>query len=181
MADINIGNELLDSPQPVEVDSCGCSVVPEIIEAPVKAECPASRTLSNKVLHETLDNLIVLDKRHLISKEVQYYYCSEPDCPVVYISNPARHGSGGEEVPVFEKSDLSVKVFSKDNQEDVHVCYCFDWTRKRITDQIKTTGSSTAFIEVTEELKAGNCECEIKNPKGACCLSDIQNFMKENS
>ena len=173
MADINIGNELLDSPQPVEVDSCECSVVPEIIEAPVKAECPASRTLSNKVLHETLDNLIVLDKRHLISKDVQYYFCSEPDCPVVYFSN--------KEVPVFEKSDLSVKVFSKDNQEDVHVCYCFDWTRKRISDQIKATSSSTAFIEITEELKACNCDCEIQNPKGVCCLGDIQNFLKEIS
>lgn len=173
MTETNIENELLDSAKPVEVDSCGCSVVPEIIGAPAKSECPMSGTLSNKVLHETLDNLIVQDKRHLISKDVQYYYCSESDCPVVYFSN--------EEVPVFEKSDLIVKVFSKDNSEDVHVCYCFDWTRKRLTDQIKNEGKSTAFDEITEEVKAGNCECEIQNPKGACCLGDIQNFLKENS
>ena len=173
MAETNIENELLDSSNPVEVDSCGCVVVPEIIEAPLKAECPLSGTLSNKVLHETLDNLVVQDKRHLISGEVQYYYCNEPDCPDVYFSN--------EEVPVFEKSDLIVKVFSKDNGEDVHVCYCFDWTRKRLTDQIKNEGKSTAFDEITEEVKAGRCECEIKNPKGACCLGDIQNFLKEYS
>ena len=172
MTETNIGTGLLDSTNPVEVDSCGCSVVSEIIDAPAKSECPASGTQSNRVLHETLDNLIVHDKQHLISKDVQYYYCSEPDCPVVYFSNG--------EVPVFEKSDVTVKVFSKDNQEDVHVCYCFDWTRRRITDQIETTGSSTAFIEITEEVRTGNCECEIQNPKGTCCLGDIQTFMKEN-
>ncbi|MCH8272462.1 MAG: (2Fe-2S)-binding protein [Candidatus Marinimicrobia bacterium] len=172
MTETDIGTELLDSAKQVKVDSCGCSVVSEIIDAPAKFECPLSGTLSMKIFHETLENLIVLDKRHLISKDVQYYYCSEPDCPVVYFSNG--------ETPVFEKSDLTVKVFSKDIQENVHVCYCFDWTRKRITDQIGTTGSSTAFIEITEELRAGNCECEIQNPKGACCLGDIQNFMKEN-
>ena len=179
MTETNISNRALDSPQRAEVDSCGWSVVPETIGAPTKSACPLSATLSNKVLHETLDNLIVHDKRHLISREVQYYFCGEPDCSVVYFSNPARHGSGGDETPVFEKSDLSVKVFSKNKSEDVNVCYCFDWTRKRITNQINTTGSSTAFDEISEEVKAGNCECERKNPEGTCCLGDIQSFLKE--
>ena len=173
MTDTNIKNDVLDSADPVELDSCGCVVVPENIDAPTKAECPQSGTQSRKVLHETLENLIVHDKRHLISKDVQYYFCSDPDCQVVYFSNI--------DVPLFEKSDLSVKVFSKDKSEDVHVCYCFDWTRKRITDQIKTTGSSTALDEITEELRAGMCECERKNPEGVCCLGAVQNFLEEIS
>ena len=171
MTEINIENGVLHSAKSVEVDSCGCYIVTENIEAPVKAGCPVSGTLSKKVLHETLENLIVQDERHLISEDVQYYYCSEPDCPVVYFSN--------EEAPVFEKSDLSVKVYSKDNGEDVNACYCFDWTRERITDQIETTGSSTAFDEITEEVKAGRCECERKNPKGDCCLGDVARFTAE--
>ena len=171
MTETNIENRVLDSAQPVEVDSCGCCVVAENIEAPVKADCPVSGTTSKKVPQETLDNLIVQNKRHLISEEVQYYYCSDVDCPVVYFSN--------KEAPVFEKSDLSVKVYSKDNGEDVNACYCFDWTRKRITDQIETTGSSTAFDEITEEVKAGRCECEKKNPKGDCCLGDVNRVVRE--
>lgn len=172
MTEIDIGTELLDSSKQIKIDSCGCSIDSGIIDAPAKSACPLSGTLSMKVFHETLENLIVDDKQHLISKDVQYYYCSEPDCLVVYFSKG--------EAPVFEKSDLTVKVFCKDDQEDVHVCYCFDWTRKRIRDQIETTGSSTAFNEITEEVSACNCECEIQNPKGACCLGDVQNFMKEN-
>ncbi len=179
MTETNIITRELDSPQPAEVDSCGCSVVPEKIEAPMKAECPVSGTSSKKVPIETLENLIVQEKEHLILEDIQYYYCSEPDCPVIYFSNPARHRSGGEEAPVFEKSDISVKVFSKDSGEDVNACYCFDWTRKRITDQIKTTGNSTAFDEIKEEVKAGRCECERKNPKGDCCLRDISRFTAE--
>ena len=171
MSETNINNQVLEAVQPTEVDSCECCAVPENIEAPAKYACTLSGTLSNKVLRETLDSLIVHDKRHLIVEEVQYYFCGEPDCPVVYFSN--------EEVPAFERSDLSVKVFSKDNNENVNVCYCFDWTRKRITDQIKTTGRSTVFDEVTEEVKAGNCECERQNPKGACCLGDMQILLME--
>ena len=162
---------MLSSSQSVEVDSCGCCVVPENIEAPVKAACPESKTPSKKVPLETLENLIVQDKRHLISKDIQYYHCSDHDCLVVYFSN--------EEAPVFEKSDLMVKVFSKYSGEEVNVCYCFDWTRKRLTDQLKTYGSSTAFDEITEEVKAGRCECEKKNPKGDCCLGDVARFTAE--
>lgn len=158
---------------PVEIDSCGCAIAPEIIGAPVKADCPLSGTQSHRVLHETLENLIVPDKRDLISKDIQYYFCSDLNCPVVYFSN--------DKLPLFEKSDLILKVYSKDNGEDVNVCYCFDWTRKRLSDQIKTTGSSTAFNEITEEVKAGNCVCESKNPKGVCCLGDIQKYIKEIS
>ncbi|MCH8300961.1 MAG: (2Fe-2S)-binding protein [Candidatus Marinimicrobia bacterium] len=173
MTDTNIKNDVLDSADPVEIDSCGCAVVQENIDAPTKAECPQSGTQSRKVLHETLENLIVQDKRYLISKDVQYYFCSDTDCPVVYFSNI--------DVPLFEKSDLSVKVFAKDKGEDVNVCYCFDWTRKRLSDQIRTTGSSTALDEIGEEVRAGNCECERKNPEGVCCLGAVQNFLKEIS
>ena len=171
MTETNTENEVLASVNHVEVDSCGCCVVPEKIKAPMKAECPVSGTQSKNVPTETLENLIIQDKRHLISEDNQYYYCREPDCPVVYFSN--------EKTPVFEKSDLSVKVYSKNMGEDVNVCYCFDWTRGRIRDQIEKTGSSTAFDEVTEEMNAGRCECERKNPKGDCCLGDISRFTSE--
>ena len=171
MTDTNIINKVPESTHSAEVDYCGCCVVPENLEAPAKAECPESGALSKKVYHETLENLIVQDKKHLISKDVQYYHCSDHECEVVYFSN--------QEAPSFSVDDLSVKVFAKDPGDDVNVCYCFDWTRERIRDQIETTGSSTAFDEVTEEEYAGNCECERKNPKGACCLGDINSFVKE--
>jgi hypothetical protein len=34
-------------------------------------------------------------------------------------------------------------------------------------------------MEIAREIKAGNCACDIKNPKGECCLGDINLFVKE--
>jgi len=34
-------------------------------------------------------------------------------------------------------------------------------------------GHSTAQAMITQEVKAGRCACEIKNPAGICCLGDI--------
>ena len=43
MTETNIKNDVLDSADLVEVDSCGCAVVPKNIDAPTKAECPQLR------------------------------------------------------------------------------------------------------------------------------------------
>lgn len=134
------------------------------------AECPQSGTLSGRIRRITVEQMVKPEFVGSIS-DSQYYYCDDTDCPVVYFTPD---GSGS-----FTKGDLQVAVYDKDPGQDVNVCYCFDWTRAHITDQIKTTGSSTAFDEISEELNAGNCECELKNPKGVCCLGDINKFVKE--
>ena len=136
------------------------------------AECPQSRTLSGRVQLLTVEHMIKPELVGSIS-DSQYYYCDAADCPVVYFT---QDGSG-----TFTRGDLQVAVYDKDPGDDVNVCYCFDWTRGRITDQIKTTGSSTAFDKISDELNAGNCECDLKNPKGVCCLGDINKFAKEIS
>lgn len=134
------------------------------------AECPQSGTLSGRIQLRTVEQMVKPEFIGSISNS-QYYYCDAADCPVVYFTPD---GTG-----TFTKGDLQVAVYDKDPGEDVNVCYCFDWTRARISDQIKTTGSSTAYDEISEEVTAGNCECEIKNPKGVCCLGDINKFAKE--
>ncbi|MBI3789018.1 MAG: hypothetical protein HY276_12280, partial [Ignavibacteriales bacterium] len=97
-----------------------CCLVTEKTTAPARAKCPISKTSSRKVQRRTLEHLLKPEKVGAI-QNVQYYYCAAPDCNVVYFSN--------EPVPHFTVEDVSVKVFSKDNGEDVDVCYCFNWTR----------------------------------------------------
>ncbi len=76
--------------------------------------------------------------------------------------------------------DIAVKVFSKDKGDDVNVCYCFNWTRARIKEEITASKKSTASLQIAKEVKAGNCACDIKNPKGECCLGDVNAFVKES-
>jgi hypothetical protein len=146
-----------------------CCLITEHTPAPVRGECPVTKTSSRKVQKRTLEHL--LDPKALDRlRDVQYYYCTDPTCEVVYFSN--------EDVPTFSANDINVKVFAKDGGNDVNVCYCFDWTRGRIKDQIGATGRSTAALEIAREVKAGRCECDIKNPKGECCLGDVNAFVK---
>ncbi|KAA0220234.1 (2Fe-2S)-binding protein [candidate division KSB1 bacterium] len=147
-----------------------CCLVEEKTPAPAKAACPVSGTLSRKVQRRTMEHLLKLEKIDAIQK-VQYYFCKEPACNVVYFSN--------ENVPFFAIGDVAVKVFVKDRGAEAPVCYCFDWTRAHIKQQISKTGKSTAALEIAREIKAGNCACDIKNPKGECCLGDVNAFVKE--
>ncbi|KAA3619378.1 MAG: (2Fe-2S)-binding protein [Calditrichaeota bacterium] len=147
-----------------------CCSATEHTEAPAKAACSVSGTISRKVQHTTLQHLLKSEK--LVSlQNVQYYYCKEPSCNVVYFSN--------EKAPYFTTDDMTVKVFAKDQGDDVPVCYCFNWTRARIKQEILETGASTAAAEITKEIKAENCNCEINNPKGECCLGDVNASVKK--
>lgn len=163
--------------QPVEVIATGqhksgahCCLVTEKTLAPTIAACPVSGTLSRKVQRRTLEHLLKPEKTGSLWN-VQYYYCKEPACEVVYFSN--------ENVPFFSIGDVAVTVFAKDHGDGVPVCYCFNWTRARIKQQIEETGQSTAAVEIAREIKAGNCACDIKNPKGECCLGEVNMFVRE--
>lgn len=147
-----------------------CCLVTEKTKAPPKAHCPISGTLSRKVQHRTVEHLVKSEKLNAI-QNVQYYYCTEPTCDVVYFSN--------EDAPRFSNNDLRLKVFAKDTADDVNVCYCFEWTRGRIRKEIADTGKSTASFEIAQKIKAGLCACDIKNPKGECCLGDVNSVIKE--
>jgi predicted HD phosphohydrolase len=53
------------------------------------------------------------------------------------------------------------------------VCYCFGETEATIRDEIEMTGRSRAVERVREHIVAKRCACEVRNPRGACCLGDL--------
>lgn len=148
-----------------------CCLVTDKTSAPSKAECPVSKTPSRKVQKRTLEHLLKPEKLGEV-RSVQYYYCTDAACNVVYFSN--------DDTPSFTVNDVKVKVYTKDKDDDVNVCYCFDWTRGRIKEQIGTMEKSTAAVEIAREVKAGRCECDVKNPKGECCLGDVNAYVKSS-
>lgn len=93
-------------------------------------------------------------------------YCANSACNVVYFDNA---------VPiVFEECDVIVPVHAKHPQSDyVPVCYCFGHTPSSIREELLRSGKSTATKTVTAEVKAGHCACEVRNPKGSCCLGEV--------
>lgn len=99
-------------------------------------------------------------------------FCPAEDCPVVYFDNAA--------ALTFTEDDLIVRVHAKHpHDEDVPVCYCFQHSPGTIRREIEQKGSITASKIITAEVKAGHCACEVKNPKGSCCLGDVAKAERE--
>ena len=93
----------------------------------------------------------------------EYKLCRNRDCPVAYYAGEVQ----------LEKSDLRVPVNFKERNYEGPVCYCFNHTVATIRAEITSIGHSTAQAMITQEVKAGRCACEVKNPAGTCCLGDV--------
>jgi len=97
---------------------------------------------------------------HTALAEQGYYYCTDPNCKVVYF---------GQDDTVILKSQMRSKVFQKEQEPDRLVCYCFGVT-------LQQTRVQEIRNFVVQKTKASQCACEIANPSGHCCLKD---FLKQ--
>lgn len=90
-------------------------------------------------------------------------FCATADCPIVYFD------VDGD--VTFSEAELTVRVFSKHAEDPgTLVCYCFGVDVATMRDPSKARPSRES---VAHEVKAGHCACEVKNPKGGCCLGDL--------
>lgn len=88
-------------------------------------------------------------------------FCGTADCSIVYFDV-----DGGS---TFTEADLSALVYAKHpNDADTPVCYCFGLSVGTMRANARELRESVA-----QEVQAGHCACEVKNPKGGCCLGDL--------
>ncbi len=147
-----------------------CSVNAKSGSAPAVMACPVNGARSKQVDMLTVSSLV--RQLPLGMTKTQYYFCEARDCDVVYFPwNP--------QAPIFRRLALLVPVGSKETEDPIPVCYCFGFTRQDIWDEIHETGKSTVAEQITAEIKAGNCACEVKNPSGKCCLGDVARAAKD--
>lgn len=133
----------------------------------VATGCPRTGTPGRPVPAKTVRALV----RDVPVDETDrpWHYCGDPDCEAVYFDP-----SGA----VIEKSALAVRVGEKEKDAPHTVCYCFGHTVEGIRDEVLRTGRSTVVASITAKVKAGECSCETKNPKGSCCLGDVNREVK---
>lgn len=126
--------------------------------------CPRDRSQGKPVKVLTLKSLLVPQALERLNPPADYQFCSSANCPVVYFS------AAGD---VFTTDDLKVPVFQKDPGEDVPICYCFGWTRRRI----QAIDESFSIVDsITKHIQAGRCGCEVNNPQGRCCLKNVRDY-----
>lgn len=93
-----------------------------------------------------------------------YRFCPDPSCDVVYFS---------EAGIAFTKRDVRVPIWQKKPAGPGTVCYCFDETESAIARELGETGVSHAVERVRAHIAAHRCACEVRNPRGVCCLRDV--------
>jgi hypothetical protein len=93
-----------------------------------------------------------------------YFFCSSAECPIVYFN------SDGD---TFSIADVRLPVWQKLPPGTRMICYCFGENERDIRTEIEERGRSAAEQRVRDHITAGRCACELRNPRGNCCLSDV--------
>ena len=99
----------------------------------------------------------------------EYRFCPDASCDVVYFDAAGR---------TFTTADLRVPVWQKQPPGARTICYCFGENETDIRAELAHIGRSRAEERVRAHIEAGRCVCEVRNPKGACCLGDITQAVK---
>ncbi|MFS8860717.1 putative iron-sulfur cluster-binding metallochaperone [Synechococcus sp. B60.1] len=133
--------------------------------------CPRSGEQGIPVQLITLKSLLFPRALAQLDADSNYAFCRDPICPVVYFS---------EQGQSFGVDDLKVPVFQKESGEDVPVCYCFAWTRRRIRQELQGSTTPQAILaEIAAHIKARRCGCQVNNPQGFCCLENVRQVILE--
>jgi hypothetical protein len=91
------------------------------------------------------------------------HFCPAPTCDTVYFGKGEWFGVADIRVPVWQKEPAGNRM----------VCYCFGENEGDIGREIALTGTSAAGARVKAHIAAKRCACEIRNPRGTCCLGDV--------
>jgi hypothetical protein len=157
---------LLDSGPRSRVDT-GCMSSCCCPERGVQANglrCPQSGSVGSPVGRHTIKAVLTEHGlRRLMSGE--YRFCPDAGCDVVYFD------AGGRR---FRAEDVRVPVWQKLPFGTRPICYCFGESEASIRSEFEAHGRSLAVERVREHIAAGRCACELRNPRGMCCLGDLR-------
>jgi len=98
-----------------------------------------------------------------------FHFCAGPACGVVYFSDAGQ---------VFRTDDVRVSVWEKQPPGERTVCYCFGENEAGMRREIEHDGRALAVERVRAHIAAKRCACEVRNPRGACCLGDVMAAVK---
>ena len=132
--------------------------------------CPMNGQVCKPVGRITLESLLKPEAKASLTPQ-PYYFCDAPDCDTVYVS------ALGDQL--ITKDQITVRVGIKETEDPIPLCYCFDFDRKAVWDDIRSKGTTSIPKIITERVKVGECRCEVTNPSGTCCLGNVYRAVKQ--
>ncbi len=127
------------------------------------AACPTCGDRGVPVELRTVKALLTEAAMRRVSA-TQHRFCGSAACPTVYFDAASR---------VFGTTDIRVPVWQKEPFGRRMICYCFGENEADIRAEIERTGRSEAAQRVRALIAARRCACELRNPRGTCCLGDV--------
>ena len=125
--------------------------------------CPACRQRGAAVQLQTVKALLTESALRRVQR-THYRFCSNPACDVVYF------GDAGDR---FRSEEIRVAVWHKQAPGARLLCYCFGETEAVIRHELIQSGRAEVVARIREHIAAERCACDIRNPRGACCLGDV--------
>jgi hypothetical protein len=125
--------------------------------------CVGCRTTGKRVDSLTVKALLTESALRRF-ESATYFFCPDPGCDISYFA---------ENGPSFSKDDVRVAIWQKAPAGQRVICYCFGENERDIASEIHQSGLSLAVDRIRAHIRAGRCACEARNPRGACCLSDV--------
>jgi hypothetical protein len=127
------------------------------------SRCPSSASTGVAVDRHTVKALLTeIALRRL--EAGAYRFCPEPDCDVVYFDDQGR---------CFRRADVRVPIWQKEPFGARMICYCFAESEASIRTEIDAHTLSSVVDRVRAHIDADRCACEVRNPRGSCCLGDL--------
>lgn len=139
-------------------DACCATTAPQS-----NTVCPACGATVRPVRVKTVKALLT-DAALARVTDAPHWFCADASCDVVYFdANDARYG----------QHELRVAVWQKQLPGNRTLCYCFGESEQAIREEILATDRSGALERIRAHIAAGRCACDVRNPRGACCLGDV--------
>ena len=125
--------------------------------------CPQCGTKGSPVAVLTAKAMLTaMALRRLVAAPL--YFCEEPTCSAVYFTTDRA---------VYTSADVCVPVWQKEPAGARRICYCFDENEAAMARELVETGRCHAVQRVRDHIAADRCACEVRNPRGTCCLGNL--------
>jgi hypothetical protein len=156
---------------PPEAGNIVCELPPQDFQRPTRIAnaCPVCGRLGKPVQGQTVKALLSTSLREV--RDVEYLFCREPSCSVVYFS--------ADREQTFTIDQIRERVYQKEPRNpDVLVCYCFQHTVSELNK-----ASPERRLAIVEDINSGirrdQCACDLRNPQGSCCLGNVRELARQ--
>jgi hypothetical protein len=142
-----------------------CSCCGPSSETLERADCPEDGSTGELVKRLT----VAAQMRGPVPPKQEFWLCRSPDCSVVYFGSEGTTVTVDQvhEIPEFKAGGSGL------------ACYCFGHLETTIADEVRVSGTSGTVSSVEDQVRAGNCACEVRNPSGKCCLKDLKALVEK--